>query len=150
MVAVVCLCAQACAFSVRRDEAVTIVAPADRSSVRLPFTIRWTSRSDAQYAVFFDRPPMAPGRDVHSLGKDDEACRRRPDCPDEAWLRARNIYVTGANELRVTTLPDTRPENRRRGREDHRAVIVLVDGAGRRAGEGSWSLELFVRRTATR
>lgn len=99
------------------------------------------------FAVFFDREPMAPGRDLASLAEDDNDCRP-PECPNEAWFRQRFIFVTTETSVRVAALPDLR--GRDSGLDRHEATIVLVNGEGRRIGESAFAREFYIGRTDER
>lgn len=133
----------------RVDESVEILSPRSRSSVELPFDLRWRmktgSRGGDSFAVFIDRAPMPPGKRISYLAKDDDACRRLPGCPDEAWLNARNIYTTRTTSLTIRVLPDTRDE-RDTGREPHEVTIVMLDSDGRRKGESAFFVDFFFDR----
>jgi hypothetical protein len=146
--------ATACTVSgiaLRTDERLEIRTPGDRDKVRLPLELTWESevRLDRPsgprgYAVFLDREPMRPGRTLRTLM--DDVCERTPGCPDVTYLAERDIYVTNGNSVVIDRLPDTRPQNRTGARDQHEAVIVLIDDSGRRIGESAFAVEFFVER----
>jgi hypothetical protein len=125
-----------------QDGRVKIVAPGDRAEVRLPVTVRWTSRDfDGTYAVFVDRAPVPPGRTLAWLARDDELCDQTPDCPNAAWFRDRDVYATSTAEVTIDDLPDLTDGERR---DFHEASIVLIDREGRRVGESAFTVEFQV------
>jgi hypothetical protein len=126
-----------------QDDRVTITAPKDRASVRLPVTLRWTSTDfDGTYAVFVDRAPVPPGRDLRWLARDDELCDSTPGCPNDAWLRDRAVFATPDTSLTIDELPDLNGDSDRR--EFHEATVVLLDRDGRRVGEAAFTVEFEV------
>ncbi|MDT7570137.1 MAG: hypothetical protein QOE05_311 [Actinomycetota bacterium] len=148
-----------CAFqgvNLVQDNRVEITQPRDRAEVTLPVTVRWTykdlkivgdtaaGKDAVQFAVFIDRAPMPRGKDVRWLARDDQVCRHVPTCPDAEWLRARNIAVQAATTMVIDAIPDNR--RNKRGADQHEVTIVLLDAAGRRTGESSFSVEFSVRR----
>lgn len=153
----------ACAFNdinIKEDKRLIVIAPEDRSVVKLPFTIRWevkdftvtgpdgSRRRDAGYfAVFIDRSPMAPGRDLRWVAEDDEPCLRTPGCPDEEYLNRYYVYTMSNSSLEVTSLPDTRPVERPQAKDRHEATIVLLNGASERIGESAFAVRFIVDRT---
>lgn len=127
-----------------QDDRVSITAPRDRAEVELPVTIRWTARDfDGTYAVFVDRAPVPPGRTLEWLAREDETCKETPGCPNEAWLRDRDVYETAATELTIDDLPDPTDDA---GRDFHEASVVLLDRRGRRIGEAAFTVEFEVAR----
>jgi hypothetical protein len=148
------LAATSCTASgidLQRDRAISIESPPQRRTVALPLEVSWTvsGPAPAHYALFFDRAPMAVGKDIRSLREEDDACRRRPGCPDDVWLRARDIYVTGDTTITIDALRDTRPPRRPQDREDHRLVIVPLDSKLRRTSEHAYTVVFFLDRKAT-
>ena len=142
------------------DRRVTIIEPAALSKVTLPVTVRWSytdfeviaapdgSDSDdrGRFAVFVDRTPMSPGEDLRSLGEDDELCAKDPTCPDEAWLKARNVHLTSEPALTIKSLPDFRDDGR--GLDQHSVTVVLLDGRDQRIGESAFTAEFIVDHSA--
>ncbi|HEX2038215.1 MAG TPA: hypothetical protein VHF47_00620 [Acidimicrobiales bacterium] len=136
----------------REDTRLSILEPADRATVPLPVTLRWTTEDidlgspggPQRFAVFVDRAPLRPGQHLRALGDDD--CERVPGCPDEAYLRERYVYLTTESSLVLESVPDQRSSNRTGAEDRHEAVIVLLDAEGRRMGEAAWSAEFSVDR----
>jgi hypothetical protein len=133
----------------RQDDRVEIVQPDDEAEVELPVTIRWESdvpeRSDGgpYFAVFLDREPIAPGQSLRVLG--DETCEKDPGCVDADYLRDRFVYVTDETSLELETVPLKSGSQRTGARDRHEAIIVLVDGDGRRIGEAAYRVTFGVR-----
>jgi hypothetical protein len=134
----------------RDDERISFVTPLDRAQVRLPVELRWESALAAPgdggpyFVVFVDREPMRPGNTIATVV--DESCRRDPNCPDLDYLKDRGIYLVDTPDVRLETIPDRRSGNRTGAKESHEAVVVLVDGDGRRIDEAAWSLDFTVER----
>ncbi len=141
----------------REDERLTILAPEDRALVRPPVTVEWTvrdfevtgptstARVDAGYfGIFVDRAPPAPGRTPESLFRDDRSCRPADGCPDREYLADRDVYTTTKTTFTVERLRQLDPSNQRRRRVLHDVTIVLLDGRGRRIGEGAFPAEFQV------
>lgn len=138
----------------RQDHRVSFTAPADRSTVTTPVTLRWSvrdfaltgldgsrDRGQGAFGVFIDRAPVRPGEDLRSVASGDESCLRSPGCPDAAYLAARGVYTTTQPRLTVDRLVRTAPS----GRPDlHRATVVLLDGTGSRIGESAWQRDFRV------
>jgi hypothetical protein len=131
-----------------RDESVEIVAPQDRSKVRLPFDVRWTADEvgNGSFGVFVDRAPQPPDETLAWFARDDEQCRANPGCPDDAYFTSRNIYRTSGNQVTVDRLLETRAEDEQRYRDLHEVVVVLLDERGRRIGESAFSVEFELLR----
>ena len=142
-----------------QDERITISAPEDRARVELPLTVRWevedfeitgpTGRAtdDAGYfGVLVDRAPPPPGRDLEWLLRDDVVCSANPECPDEAYLAARDIYSTAETSIVIDQVPE--PARGERSREFHEVTVVLLDGTGRRIGESAFGVEFELPREA--
>lgn len=128
-----------------KDDRVRIQHPGDGDSVTLPFDLTWTVTDfDGSFAVFFDRPPMRPGRDLLSLVDDTDPCRALPGCPTTSWLNERDIYITDGLSTRVERLRDNSRSDHAKDR--HLASIVLLDDQGRRVGESVYIVEFFVER----
>lgn len=142
----------------RIDDRLTFTSPEDRSTVELPVRLAWEIRDfevvepgerageDAGYfAVFVDRAPMPPNASLRWLARKDASCREDDGCPDEEYLNARGVYTTTATELVLEQLPRTTDREDRK--ERHRAVVVLVDGDGRRIGESAFEIAFDVERS---
>jgi hypothetical protein len=140
----------------REDRRLSILAPDDLQTVSLPVTIRWEMKDfdvldgpdgsgdggRGRFAVFLDRTPMPPGKDLDWLARNDDSCRPNPDCPNEKWLNDRKVWVLSETELTFETMA-VRDE---RGRDLHEATIVLLDGRNRRIGESAFAVEFVVDR----
>jgi hypothetical protein len=118
-------CSQGQAFRV--DQRVSIVTPRDRAAVHLPVVVRWrASRVDGRaFGVFVDRAPVRPGKRVVAAATATDA-----------------VYVTATHSVTIRQVE--RPHVR--GRERHRATIVLLDPYGRRVGESAWDVVFEVKR----
>jgi len=141
----------------RADKRLTITTPKDEAEITLPVTIRWRMkdfdvvepgtevRKDAGYfAVFVDKAPLSPGENVRSVGAGDTSCDRAAGCPDAKYLADRDIYITTDTQLVLTELP----ERTGKGRQRHKATIVLLDGSGSRIGESAFKVDFEVRQGA--
>lgn len=153
---------EGCTFDVSftQDRRLDILAPEDRTTVGLPFEIRWevtdftitgpggeAGTNEAGYfALFFDRNPIAPSKDLRSVAELDESCLQRRGCPDEAYLNQRNIYTTTETDFTVDVITDTRPRERPEAKDWHEATIVLINPAGKRIGESAFSVRFIVDR----
>jgi hypothetical protein len=143
----------------REDDRVKIVSPKNHSTLKLPVTVRWTTKDfrvtgpggsptdDAGYfAVFLDRSPQPPGETVEWLAKDDPTCFRSRGCPDAAWFTDHNIFPTTATSFTVDVLPTRTKEDLR---TLHEVTVVLLDAAGRRIGESAFWVDFRVTGTRT-
>jgi hypothetical protein len=139
----------------KQDKRIDIVTPPNHSTQRLPVTIRWTvkdfhvtgadssTRADAGYfAVFLDRAPQPPGKQISYLARDDRRCHPRDGCPDAQWFTDHHIYPTSATTFVVDALPTFSKEERERF---HEVTVILLDGRGVRIGESAFSVEFKVR-----
>jgi hypothetical protein len=127
------------------DDRVAITSPSESDEVVLPLEIAWQARDvDGYFAVFLDRSPMRPGRDLVSLVASSDPCRSAEVCPDATWLAEHDVYVTDQTSLTIATLPDRRANNRAADR--HTLTIVLLDENGRRMGESAFTKEFIVER----
>lgn len=136
----------------RTDDRVEIVRPTHREHVTVPVAVKWTADSTTvtprtepgRYAIFLDRAPMPPGKNLRWLGRDDEGCRRDPACPTEPWLNARGVYTASGESVIIPVVPAA-SDGRKRSDHAHRLIVVLLDGHGRRSGERAYSREFFLR-----
>lgn len=128
-----------------QDKRVRIVEPPDRSTVSLPVTLRWEVESfavtgqdgrsspDAGYfAVFVDRTPMPPGKSLEWLAEQDDSCG---DSACGSIENLADVYATSSTTLKITRLS---ADSSSRAVERHEAVIVLLDGTGRRISESAF------------
>jgi hypothetical protein len=148
----VVLLLQGCTFrgiDLVRDQRVQFVSPVDQATVQTPLTVKWRAKDVGRlsFAVFVDRRTMRAGSTLRSLvPKDDTACRADPKCPDAAWLSSNGVYLVKGTSLTLSSLKDNRPDNKQSVRDAHTITIVLLDGT-KRAGEGSWSRQVYVDRS---
>jgi hypothetical protein len=142
----------------RRDERLRILAPPERTVVHGPVVVEWRIDADdfrpagfdgsavdgrGVFAVFVDRPPIAPGRYLDSLAESDRLCRATPGCPDREWLADRGVLLTTQPRVALAALPAGRGRRAGSGQRAHEITIVLLDGRGRRIGESAWSRTLY-------
>lgn len=124
----------------RKDERLRIENLEDRSTIDIPFDLRFSFDGDladtgaSAFAVLVDWTPPAPGRTLESLLEDDPACRATEGCPD-GYLERNRIVVTTDTALVLDNVPVGTDRQERRG--FHEVTIVLVDADGRRVGETS-------------
>ena len=128
------------------DDSVEIVVPAPMEVVSPPFKISWTGDlgSGEAFAVFVDRDPITPGRAISAAFED--ACEGVPDCPDDAFLSARGVYVTAENELDIPFVGPRGGVDGAGALEVHRVTIVVVDEGGVRLDERAWTTEFRINR----
>jgi hypothetical protein len=134
------------------DERVDIVSPADRSKLDAPVTVRWTAKDVAigsgrgTFAVLVDRIPPRSGKTLAWLFKGDSTCKGpagRALCETPAFLAERGVYTTTDTSFTVDRV--ARLSGNQRRRQFHEATVVLLDRAGRRTGEGAWSVQFELR-----
>jgi hypothetical protein len=145
-------CARVGDLRFRQDDRLTFSAPQDGATVQLPLTISWTMtdfatqkrgsavRPDSGYfAVVVDQYPMGPGKPLTDL-LPDGTCTGDPTCPSPDMLETlANTYVTSTTSVTLPSVPASRY-----GTSTHFAVVVLVDGSGRRIGDSSWTVNFTV------
>jgi hypothetical protein len=134
------------AFS--QDDHLEVLSPAQRAHVHLPVQIRWratglsASAGGSYFAVFLDRAPVQPGQSLRAVA--DDTCNRTPGCPDAAYLRDRDVFVTKGTSITVDAVP--KQSGQRTGASDqHEAVVVPVDAQGRRMGESAHTVQFTVK-----
>jgi hypothetical protein len=143
----------------RVDERLEFTSPENRSTVTLPFDVRWSvkdfrvvgpdgsaSNDDGFFAVLVDVSPMPPGEGLAYFARDDDSCRPADDCPDAAYLADRRIHTTQATSFRVDALADTRPTDRPSADDNHEITVLLLNGKGERIGESAFRLTVIVDR----
>lgn len=159
LTAVAALAVTACStegLNFRADERVQIISPEDEAVVREPVTIDWevrdfevtgpdgSSSDDRGYfLVMLDRFPQPPGEPLTWFAKDDLQCRQSPRCPSRKWYAERGVFTTTETSFELPVLP--RPPDTERA-EIHQINIALLDGTGRRIGEGVWIVDLELER----
>ena len=140
-----------------QDRRLEIVEPERNATVTLPLTVEWRvlqdfevtgpdgqSREDAGYfALFLDQTPVPPGEPLAWVAREDVACQSNPGCPDEQYLADRLIWSTSETSFTLEHLPDLDTAS---GKETHELTIILLDGTGRRIGEGFWFVTFFFQR----
>lgn len=149
--------AAGCGLQLRRDERLRFLSPPAGARVLPPVVVDW--RIDARafrparfdgsrdprrgvFAVFVDRGPMRPGRDIDSLAARDRLCSAAPGCPDRAWLADHGVYLTTRPAIALSALPIR--GGRRAGHwRRHHVTIVLLDGRGVRIGETAWTRSFY-------
>ena len=141
-------------LSFRIDKRVKIVEPKSRSTVTLPVTLSWTVRdfqlktspdsSGGSFAVFLDRSPMPPGKQLSWLGRNDSDCTSKPSCPDAAYLAKLGVYTTTTTQLVIKSFPEDTSTSSTDTSQKHDATIVLLDGSGRRIGEIAYNVTFDV------
>lgn len=148
-----------------QDDRVHIETPAPNSTVRLPFTLRWTAKDftpveprigmdntnrpvvpdTGYFAVFVDKEPMAPGETFKSLVSGSSSCARNPTCPDPTTLRRLGVLVTDTTSVTVDALSPAKGVGGA-GSATHEVTIVLVDAKGQRIGDSNWYTSFTVGR----
>jgi hypothetical protein len=133
-----------------QDERVDIVRPHDRAKVTLPIRVEWTARNFAvgpgrgSFAVFVDRTPQRAGKTLSWTFRGDDACKGTSAklCSTPQFLNQRNVFQTTRSSFTVAQV--SRLSGAQSGRQFHEVTIVLLDEAGRRSGEGAWSVQFEV------
>jgi hypothetical protein len=131
----------------RTDTRVKIVAPKNRSTVSLPVSLSWRVHDfSGTFAVFVDASPVPPGKKVAWVARHDGSCLQVEGCPDAAYLAERGVYTTTGTTLTLEKLPSA---NVVKGRERHRATIILLGASGARQGESAFEVAFEVERGKT-
>lgn len=145
-------------YAFRVDESISFLAPQARRTVDLPVTVRWhddepprapaadPARPDARYyAVFVDRSPIGPGRDLASVTDDPARCRDTVGCPSARQLRDAGVIITAERQVVLEFLTDQRPSSKTSSKDPHEVTVVRMAG-DERVGEAAFRLTFFVRR----
>jgi hypothetical protein len=132
----------------RNDHRLSFQQPKSREVVDRPVTLRWSMRDfdpvgldgsrdprKGVFAVFVDRAPMPVGKDLRWLFRKDVGCVQDPACPSPDYLADRDVYLTTAASVVLAELRETYAI---KGKEEHTATVVLLDGSGRRRVESAW------------
>lgn len=143
-------------LSFRQDKRLHILIPADRSTVRLPITIRWqihdftitgpsakATADHGYFGLFVDRAPVPGGQTLGYIARDDQNCRVQDGCPNADYFAAHQVYSTSATHFTLDTLPNPNLEHQK---ETHTVTIVLLDSTGHRIGESAWSVTFTLQR----
>jgi hypothetical protein len=133
------------------DDRVDIVRPDDRSEVRLPVTVRWTvddfavGPGEGSFGIFVDRNPQPSGKTLAWLFRGDSGCKGTGArvCATPEYLGQRSVYRTTRTAFTVEQV--NKLTGSQAGRELHEVTVVLLDGSGRRVGEGAWSVQFEVQ-----
>jgi hypothetical protein len=129
--------------SFRQPHELSITSPRPLAVVAAPVHLAWTAHhrlvAGTSYAVFIDRPTVHPGQTLQALA--DSGCRRTPGCPDARYLQTLGVYVTSNTHLDLAQLPTQRGAEVRQPHPVHTAMIVVLDGHGRRANDGAYTVE---------
>jgi hypothetical protein len=133
-----------------QDQRVDIVAPVDRAKLDLPVRVSWTARDFAvgpgagSFGVFVDRPPQRPGMTLAWIFRGDSGCKGAgaERCGAPEYLGQRNVFRTTDRSFTVKQVQ--RLSGNQSGRQFHEVTVVLLDTAGRRVGEGAWSVQFEV------
>jgi hypothetical protein len=134
-----------------QDKRVEVVRPKDRSKVRIPLTVRWTvkdfpvGQGAGSFGVFVDRAPQPSGRTLAWPFRGDSGCKgsAAAACGTPDFLAQRNVFRTADTNFTVDQV--TRLTGSQAGRPLHEVTIVLLDAAGKRVGEGAWSVQFEVK-----
>ena len=134
-----------------QDDRVDVVRPKDRSKVALPVRVAWTVKDFAvgpgrgAFGVLIDRSPPPSGRTLGWLFRGDPTCKGAAarTCESPAFLAQRDIHVTTKPTVTYAQVP--RLSGSQAGRQLHEVTVVLLDAAGRRVGEGAWSVQFEVK-----
>lgn len=130
----------------RSDNRLSIISPADRAEVAVPFLLQWRLRDpgdqDSAFAVLVDVSPPRAGASIIELlppsQQDVATCDRT--CQSQALL-ARGVTVTSADSLEVTVLPRRSGLSADRARR-HTITIIVLDDQDRRVGEVAAAIDV--------
>jgi hypothetical protein len=116
-----CLVLAGCGGARRDAHPMSFGSPSAGATHGLPLELRWTAQAGAAgYAVFVDRPPVAPGARVQAAAID----LLHSAGPSVVLSR-----LAGVSASRTT---------------DHHLVAVVVDAGGRRLGERAAVLDVRI------
>lgn len=146
-----------CHARLAADHRLKVTDPPDAAHVKGQVLVRWRaapsfravrfdgSRSPdrGEFALFVDRPPVAPGAHIESVADGDPGCRALPSCPDRSWLAAHGVYLTTLTHLLVPALPASGGRPAGDGLRRHHIVVVLLDGTGRRIGDTAAGVTVY-------
>lgn len=142
-------------LSFRVDKRVAITSPKDRSDVSLPITLRWnvhdfnvkTSYSQGgSFAVFVDESPVPPGKPLSWVARNDADCPDPAACITADYLAKKGIYQTTDTSVVISEIPGVVEISKDDEKKQHRAVIVLLDNAGKRIGEIAYDVTFKLKR----
>jgi hypothetical protein len=136
-----------------QDERVDIISPSDRVKVKLPLKIDWTTKDFAAgagqgaFGILIDRTPQRSGKTLPWIFRGDDSCKGstgRALCTSAEFLAERGVFMTTDTSFTVERVALLSGSQRKR--QFHEATIVLLDEAGRRLGEGAWSVQFEVKK----
>ena len=132
----------------RTDRHVSIVTPQPLQLVSAPMTLSWRTHdlpsSSREFAVFIDRQPIRPGQSLRAIASHDQSCLHTPGCPNAAYLRARNVFLTGATSVSIPYFADVSGIAARDRPSVHQATVILIDASGHRVGEYVYTVQFRV------
>jgi hypothetical protein len=115
--------------SFHRNSGLSIIEPIDGDFAEAPLTIRWVSPNSSvkRFAVFVDRPPLAPGKSVDKLEVQERD----------------GVFPTTETEflLEFVAPRDTSVVARR---DLHQITVVALTSDGKRLDDSSSSVKLTV------
>ena len=135
-----------------QDKRVDIVSPKDRSKARLPVTVDWTVKNFAvgpdagSFGVFVDRSPQQAGKTLAWAFRGNASCKGsdgRQLCETADFLAEQGVFRTTDTAFTLSRV--SRLTGNERKRQFHEVTVVLLDAAGKRVGEGAWSVQLEVQ-----
>ena len=140
----------------RIDKRLTFLTPKARSTVHTPLTVSWTmrdftiaaqgsqppSRDAGYFAVFVDHTPIQPGHTMKDVAAGDRYCQQTPGCPNAAYLKQHQVFITTATTLRLPFIAQL--SNVHETNQPHSITIVLMDTSGHRIGESAWELDVRI------
>lgn len=138
---VLCMVMSSCSFTgvaFRKDHRLKIVNLPDRSTIEIPFDLRFTFDGTLSpdgataFGILIDWTPPPPGAPLARLLENDPACQGAKGCPD-GYLEQNRIITTTDTTFVMNNVPIGTDRQERRG--FHEVTIVLVDAQGRRVGE---------------
>jgi hypothetical protein len=145
-----CLLVAGCAHDPlwRTDQHVTIVAPHQLALASPPVTLSWRTHAlppaSREFAVFIDRRPVKPGESLRAIANGDQSCLRNAGCPDPAYLRARNVFLTAGTRISIPYFAQLSGISGADQPSVHEATVVLIDAGGRRVGEYAYTVQFRV------
>ena len=120
-------------LSFRNNRALQITAPLDGELVSEPLLVEWSMKprpsSVKGYLVFVDRAPQPPGKTIEHFKIDNRS----------------NIYDATESSVEIPAL-EQKTDGPSSRRNQHRIVVIPLDGQGRRIGENSAHVEIDVFR----
>ena len=140
IVSLVCCSCELTNESFGSNNQIHITQPANDAVVSTPLTIKWTSSYPAgtKYALFFDVPPIPPGRTLRAIPESihDSTCLIEPSCPQASYLAQFNIYVTSSTHFDLEAFQFSSATYD--VLQLHRLTIVALGKGGKREGEASY------------